>query len=81
MDTFCPTRALTVARMKLRHLVESEPLKHNETIVTRFGNAALIKQRRGGWLLRGGSRSDRIEAREWISLFMHEVVVRETGWQ
>lgn len=63
--------------MKLRHLIESEPLPPNEIVVTRFGNAALIRSRKGGWQLRGGSRSDRIEAREWISLFMHEVVVRE----
>ena len=27
--------------------------------------------------LKGGSKEDRIEAREWMSLFWHEAVVRE----
>jgi hypothetical protein len=29
-------------------------------------------------VLKGGSKEDRIEAREWISLFWHEAAVRES---
>jgi hypothetical protein len=31
----------------------------------------------GKYTLRGGSKDDRIAAKEWISLFCHDVVVRE----
>jgi hypothetical protein len=62
-------------RMKIKHLVDDP--KDNGRLIARFGTAALIKKQRGCWLLQGGSRSDKIEAREWISLFMHEAVVHE----
>ncbi len=45
-------------------------------VIARFGNAALIRQRDGRWQLKGGSHEDRLSACEWISLFMHEAVVR-----
>jgi hypothetical protein len=61
--------------MKIKHLVNES--NDNGKLIARFGTAALIEKRRGCWLLRGGSRSDKIEAREWISLFMHEAVVQE----
>jgi hypothetical protein len=34
----------------------------------------LIKQTNGTWQLQGGSEEDRLSAREWISLFLHEAV-------
>jgi hypothetical protein len=54
---------------------------HDETqvrgqeVIARFGKAALIKQQNGTWQLKGGSEEDRLSAREWISLFMHEAVL------
>ena len=54
---------------------------HDETtgrgaeVIARFGKAALIKDSYGAWELHGGSAEDRLSAREWISLFLHEAVV------
>lgn len=60
--------------MKLKHLMDSRWSDAGE-IVARFGGAELIRERGGKWQLRGGSRSDRLAAHEWISLFQHEAVV------
>jgi len=46
----------------------------SETIAV-FGKARLVRTRQGKYELQGGTREDRIEAREWISLFMHQVLV------
>jgi hypothetical protein len=51
-------------------------LENSGTVIARFGGAALIERPEGSHILTGGSRDDRSEAREWISLFMHEVVIR-----
>lgn len=48
-----------------------------ETLVARFGAAALIRARDGRFEVRGGSRSEHLEAREWVSLFQHEAVIRQ----
>ena len=62
--------------MRLRHLVA--PFRAGEgKVIARFGGAALIKERGGRWRLQGGSRDDRLAAQEWISLFLHEAVVRK----
>lgn len=46
-----------------------------EEIIATFGDAVLVKA--GGRIqLRGGSMSDRMEALEWMSLFMPEESVR-----
>ena len=45
-------------------------------VVVIFGNAQLIRHNDGKMELRGGSKADRGDAKEWISLFMHEAVVR-----
>ena len=45
--------------------------------VAGWGEAELIKYLDGKTELRGGSDQDRADAREWISLFWHEAVVRE----
>ena len=63
--------------MQIRHLLETEQNSAQGKLVACFGGAQLIECRRGKWRLEGGSRSDRLEAREFISLFMHEVVVQE----
>jgi hypothetical protein len=59
--------------MKLRHLI-GDTGREGE-VVACFGHATLIRQSDGKWLLRGGSRDDQLTAKEWISLFMHEVVL------
>lgn len=44
-------------------------------IIAIFGQAQLIRTRRGQYELIGGGREDQAEAREWISLFMHNAVI------
>jgi hypothetical protein len=43
-------------------------------LIARFGQAKLVSRADGRVELRGGSNADRTEAREWISLFMHDAV-------
>jgi hypothetical protein len=43
-------------------------------ILNRFGNAWLIKRADGKHELVGGNASDFTEAKEWVSLFAHEIV-------
>ena len=61
--------------MKLSYLAKLYGADEGE-VVARFGEATLIRQRDGKWQLKGGSHNDRLSACEWISLFMHEAVVR-----
>ena len=44
-------------------------------VVASWGEAKLVKHLDGKLELRGGSKEDRGEAREWISMFWHEAVV------
>ena len=60
--------------MKLE--THDEKLARGAQVIARFGKAALIKDPNGSWQLKGGSAEDRLSAREWISLFLHEAVVR-----
>ncbi len=46
-------------------------------VIAEFGQARLIRTLDGKYQLRGGSREDLIAAREWISLFLNDAVVRE----
>jgi hypothetical protein len=46
-------------------------------IIASFGEARLVKYLYGKCELRGGSKEDRLAAKEWISLFWYNVVVRE----
>jgi hypothetical protein len=52
--------------------------KDQGEVIASFGRARLVKYLDGRMELKGGSREDRVSAREWISLFMHDAVVRET---
>jgi hypothetical protein len=45
-------------------------------LVARFGQAKLVTRANGQTELRGGTEADRLEAREWISMFMHDAVPR-----
>ena len=60
--------------MKIKHLVP-ELIENNAAIIAAFGNARLIKTSTGSCELVGGSLEDRALAGEWISLFMHEMVL------
>jgi hypothetical protein len=51
--------------------------KDEGEVVARFGEAKLIRFLDGKTELRGGSKEDRIAAREWMSMFWHETVVHE----
>lgn len=48
--------------------------KEADEIVAVFGEAKLVRRSDGKAELRGGSDQDRLQAREWISLFWHEAV-------
>jgi hypothetical protein len=45
--------------------------------IASFGQARLVKYLDGKYKLCGGSREDRLAAKEWISMFCHDIVVRE----
>lgn len=45
-------------------------------VVRRFGQAWLLQDRTGRWLLNGGRPTERSDAREWISLFCHDALVQ-----
>jgi hypothetical protein len=49
--------------------------KDEGEVVASWGEAQLIRYLNGRTELRGGSKEDQAEAREWISLFWHEAVV------
>ncbi len=42
-----------------------------------WGEAQLIKYLDGKLVLKGGSKEDRIAAREWMPMFLSDAVVRE----
>jgi hypothetical protein len=46
-------------------------------IIAFFGQAVLVRTLDLKFELRGGSHNDRLTAQEWISLFLHEAVVKE----
>jgi hypothetical protein len=52
--------------------------KDEGEIIAFFGEATLVKYLNGKYELRGGSKDDRLAAKEWISMFCHHVVVGET---
>jgi hypothetical protein len=43
-----------------------------ERRLARFGSAELFKRFDGGLELRGGNPDERQDARDWMSLFLHE---------
>jgi hypothetical protein len=40
-----------------------------------FGSGALVRTKAGRYEFRGGTRSERLEVQEWISLFAHDIVL------
>jgi hypothetical protein len=51
------------------------PFRDEGEVVASWGEAQLIKYLDGHVELKGGSKEDQAEAREWMSLFWHEAVV------
>jgi hypothetical protein len=46
-------------------------------VIARFGVAQLIQNETGKLQLDGGSFSEYTEAKEWVSMFMHEAILSE----
>jgi hypothetical protein len=44
-------------------------------LIACFGKAQLVARSTGEMELRGGTEENRTEAKEWISMFMHEAVL------
>ena len=57
--------------MKLKNII---PQRYRSQIVRLFGDAKLICHSNGQYEFVGGSPDDHAAAREWCSLFAHEVV-------
>lgn len=53
------------------------PFKDEGEVMASWGEARLIEYLDGKLVLKGGSKEDRIAAREWISMFLNDAVVRE----
>jgi len=53
------------------------PFKDEGELMASWGEARLINYLDGKLVLKGGSKEDRIAAREWISLFLNNAVVRK----
>ena len=61
--------------MKFKH--HPPKLRDEGELIASFGEARLVKYLDGRCELRGGSKEDRLEAKDWISKFFRSVVVRE----
>ena len=53
------------------------PFRDEGEVIASWGEAQLIKFLDGKVVLKGGSKEDRMEAGEWISMFLTDAVVRE----
>ena len=51
-------------------------LSAKRKVIARFGAARLVRTPDCGYELHGGTDADHAEAREWVSLFFHEAVIR-----
>jgi len=49
------------------------------TLIARFGAAELFERPDGRAELHGGSEAERTEVKEWLSLFGHDTVLRDTS--
>ena len=58
----------------MKNRMHMESVFNGEQLIATFGQAELVKMD-DGMLLRGGSSTDRLEALEWISLFLPEEFV------
>jgi hypothetical protein len=72
MDSGCPTRLVTVVGMKIKTI--GKRLVNTAKVINRFGNAWLIRRVNSRHELIGGTDGDFTAAKEWASLFAHDVV-------
>jgi hypothetical protein len=61
--------------MKLKFMVPK--FIQTERTIQSFGRARLVRHANGRHELIGGTRADLTAAREWISLFGHEIVLSQ----
>jgi len=59
--------------MKIKNIY-GQIVKPRHKLIARFGQAKLVRWRDGRYELIGGLPEDLAEAREWISIFLHEAV-------
>ncbi len=52
------------------------PFKDEGEVIAGFGQAELVNYLDGKYEVRGGSAEDHAAAKEWISMFMHDVVIK-----
>ncbi len=52
-----------------------ESLKNDGRVIAQFGRARLVRRSDGGFEVMGGTISDHTDAKQWISLFLHEAAV------
>lgn len=60
----------------MKNRIKSPCASRNEKLITTFGSARLMRLADGTAALRGGQTQDQTSAKEWISLFMHETILR-----
>ncbi|MCX6883559.1 MAG: hypothetical protein WCR20_12600 [Verrucomicrobiota bacterium] len=61
--------------MKLRDVWAGIGRSEDE-LVASFGRARLVRKRNGLFEVMGGTAEDHTEAKQWVSLFLHEAAVR-----
>jgi hypothetical protein len=61
------------------HMTQIESTESATNIIAVFGTGALVKAPNGKLELHGGTNADLIEARDWASMFMTEVIVSRSG--
>jgi hypothetical protein len=66
---------MNIETCKIRNILPD--CKDEGELIASWGEARLVKYLNGKLELKGGSKEDHGEAREWLSLFWHEAVVRE----
>jgi hypothetical protein len=62
----------------MKHLFREMGRSEGE-VIAMFGEARLVKTLDCKLELRGGSKEDLVEAREWIAMFLKGTVVKELG--
>ena len=69
--------SLQIATGGVNRIARFTEFEDEGEVIASFGQAQLVKYLDGRYESRGGSRDDRLEAKEWISMFCHEVLLRE----
>lgn len=60
----------------MRNEICLEETERAESHIATFGRGELVRTSGGRYEMRGGTKTDLWEAREWASLFMPEIVIR-----